>query len=123
MLTGGSAVGGEAGAGGPAILIVDSTGAVDNIFNTMSLDALRVSLATPDELKDYNGSGIISDRNEIEVFALVVGELDEAIYETKQGIIEAKARKDDLVLSYFEGRRRTLQKGLNTLKAKYPDLF
>mmetsp|Transcript_25067 Transcript_25067/g.59569 ORF Transcript_25067/g.59569 Transcript_25067/m.59569 type:complete len:454 (-) Transcript_25067:184-1545(-) len=127
MLTGGSAAGGGLGLGlelgGPAILIVDSTGAVDNIFNTMSLDALRLSLATPDELEDYKGSGIISDANEIEVFALVVGELDEAVYETKQGIIEAKARKDDLVVSYFEGRRRTLQKGLNTLKSEYPDLF
>eukprot|EP00529_Nitzschia_sp_RCC80_P020025 CAMPEP_0113477198 /NCGR_PEP_ID=MMETSP0014_2-20120614/20079_1 /TAXON_ID=2857 /ORGANISM="Nitzschia sp." /LENGTH=421 /DNA_ID=CAMNT_0000370275 /DNA_START=58 /DNA_END=1320 /DNA_ORIENTATION=- /assembly_acc=CAM_ASM_000159 len=97
MLTG-SAAGGGAGAGGPAILIIDSAGAVDNIFNTMSLDALRLSLATPEELEDYKGSGMISDANEIEVFALVVGELDEAIYETKQGIIQAKARKDDLVV-------------------------
>jgi hypothetical protein len=114
---------GGGGGGGPAILIVDSTGAVDNLFNTMSLDALRLSLANPDELKSYEGTGKISDRNEIEVFALVVGELDEAIYETKQGIAEAKERKDDLVVSYLEGRRRTLQMGLDTLKEKYPDLF
>jgi hypothetical protein len=112
------------GGGGPAILVVDSDGGVDNLFNTMSLDALRLSLATqPDELKDYKGSGIISDRNEIEMYALIVGELDEAIYETKQGLVAAKARKDDLVVSYLEGRRRTLQQGLDKLKTKYPDLF
>jgi hypothetical protein len=108
---------------GAAILVVDSEGTIDNLFNTMSLNALRMSLALPNELDDYNGNGKISDRNEIETYALIGGELEEAIYEAKTGVTEAEIIGDELVRTYLEARRQTLGKGLKWLKAKYPEVF
>ena len=107
----------------PALLVVDTQGTIDNIFNTMSLDSLRLSLATPSELKEYDGSGAISDRNDEEMYALVAGELEEAIYEAKSGIAEAEIRGDILVSTYLQGRHRTLESGLKGLKEAYPELF
>lgn len=111
------------GMGGPAILIVNDQGSIDNLFNTMSLNALRMSLAVPEELESFKGSGTISNRNEVEMYALVAGELEEAVYDAKRGVAEAKAKNDKLVTAYLEGRRRTLQRGLDGLKAQYPELF
>lgn len=108
---------------GPAILVVDSEGTIDNLFNTMSLNALRISLALPSELEDYNGSGKISGRNEIEMYALIAGELEEAVYEAKSGVAEAKILDDQLVGVYLEARRQTLEKGVKWLQAKYPEVF
>lgn len=108
---------------GPAILVVDSEGTIDNLFNTMSLNALRMSLALGSELEDYSGNGKISDRNEIEMYALIAGELEEAVYEAKTGEAEAEIRGDQLVKQYLEARRRTLGNGVKWLKAKYPEVF
>mmetsp|Transcript_16195 Transcript_16195/g.37528 ORF Transcript_16195/g.37528 Transcript_16195/m.37528 type:complete len:373 (+) Transcript_16195:157-1275(+) len=107
----------------PSLLVVDKEGAIDNMFNIMSLDALRLSLASPSELEEYDGTGEISDRNEEEVFALIAGELEEAAYEAKAGMVEADISGDTLVSKYLQGRHRTLKSGLTCLQQKYPDLF
>mmetsp|Transcript_22643 Transcript_22643/g.53469 ORF Transcript_22643/g.53469 Transcript_22643/m.53469 type:complete len:378 (-) Transcript_22643:1102-2235(-) len=107
----------------PALLVVDNQGNIDNLFNTMSLDSLRLSLATPSELEEYDGTATISDRNEEEMYALIAGELEEAVYDAKAGISEAELRGDMLVATYLKGRFRTLESGLNGLKEAYPDLF
>eukprot|EP00536_Pseudo-nitzschia_multiseries_P008575 jgi/Psemu1/287891/fgenesh1_pg.219_\ len=107
----------------PTLLVVDNQGSIDNLFNTMSLDSLRLSLATPSELEEYDGIGTISDRNEEEMYALIAGELEEAVYDAKAGISEAELRGDMLISMYLKGRSRTLEAGLNILKEAYPDLF
>lgn len=107
----------------PFLLVVDNQGEIDNIFNTMTLDSLRLSLASPSELEEYDGTGTISDRNEEEVYALIAGELEEAVFDAKAGIVEAELRGDMLVEMYLKGRHRTLETGLNGLKKAYPDLF
>jgi len=110
----------------PALLAVDNQGEIDNMFNTMSLDSMRLSLATPselEELEEYDGSGKISDRNEEEIFALISGELQEAVYDAKAGVEEAEIRGDKLVSTYLQGRQRTLESGLKVLQEKYPDFF
>ena len=110
----------------PSFLVIDDTGSIDNMYNQLSLADLRMNLLTENEfelLKDYDGDGKISDRNELEVYALIAGELDEAMYEAKMGISAAKDRNDALVASYLKGRYTTLNKGIEWLKSKYPDLF
>lgn len=107
----------------PTLLVVDTQGAIDNMFNTMSLDALRLSLASPSELEEYDGSGKISDRNEEEMYALIAGELEEAAYDAKAGITEAEIRGDTLVSTYLKGRHRTLELGLKGLRQEFPDFF
>jgi hypothetical protein len=108
---------------GPANVVVDSEGKIDNLFNTMSLDAIRTSLARPHELEDYKGNGKISDRNEIETYALIAGELEEAAYEAKSGAAEAAILGDQLAKTYLEARRQTLEKGVKWMKTKYPEVF
>jgi len=107
----------------PTLLVVDNKGTIDNIFNTMSLDSLRMSLASPSELEEYDGVGTISDGNEEEMYALIAGELEEAVYDAKAGAAEAELKGDLLVSMYLQGRERTLESGLKGLKEEYPDLF
>ncbi|KAL3942903.1 MAG: hypothetical protein SGBAC_002975 [Bacillariaceae sp.] len=110
----------------PAYLIIENDGSIDNLFNMLSLTDLRVNLLVENEMelmKEYSGDGIISERNELETWAVIAGELDEAAYEAKTGIREAEAKNDMMVASYLRGRLNTLQKGLDKLKAEYPDLF
>ncbi|CAJ1950490.1 unnamed protein product [Cylindrotheca closterium] len=110
----------------PAYLVIEKDGSIDNLFNMISLTDLRVNLLVESEielLKEYNGDGIISERNELETWAVISGELDEAAYEAKTGIQEAEAKNDTMVASYLRGRYNTLQKGLDKLKVDYPDLF
>jgi hypothetical protein len=108
---------------GPAILIVDNEGNIDNLFNTISLNSLRRSLATTEEREKYEGNGKISDRNEVEVFALIAGELEEAADNAKTGVAEAELQKDMLVARYLRERQRTLNLGLKWLRNKYPEVF
>lgn len=119
----------------PVFMIVDSSGSIDNVYNQMSLDSLRFNLMTEQEKTDLQNKsaddgnddndddGKISERNEMEVYALIAGELDEAAYQARQGISEAADRNDNLVKAYLQGRYTTLQKGIDWLKGKYPDLF
>lgn len=107
----------------PALLVVDNQGTIDNMYNTMCLDSLRLSLASPSELEEYDGTGIISERNEEEMYALIAGELEEAAYDANAGIAEAELRGDTLASKYLQGRHRTLESGLNGLKNEYPNIF
>lgn len=111
----------------PVGLVIDSVGSIDNIYNAMSLTDLRVNLATPNELEslpeDYDGISKMTDRNELEVFALIAGELEEALYDAKAGAKEAEATNDDIAASYLRGRQATLQKGRDWLMNKFPDVF
>lgn len=111
----------------PAYLVVDPNGSIDNMFNQLSLADLRVALATPKEMEaldeNWNGMGKISDKNEVEVFALIAGELEEALYDAKCGAKEAEIKGDLLVASYLKGRQKTLEKGRNVVKEAFPDVF
>ncbi len=110
-----------------AYLAVDSKGSIDNMINQLSLADLRVALATPDEMnwleENWNGMDKISDKNDVEVFALIAGELEEAMYDAQNGADEAVAMEDFIVASYLRGRQKTLEKGRNWLKEKYPAVF
>ena len=110
----------------PAFLVVNNKGVIDNVYNGASLLDLRVNLATQEELEsleDFKGVGPISDKNEIEVFALVAGELEEALYEAEKGVEEAEAMNDATVKAYLQGRCATLKKGRKWLMKNFPDVF
>lgn len=115
---------------GPAYLVVEQDGKIDTMFNRASLAEFRLALATSEELErleknDWDGIEPISEKNDIEVFALIAGELEEALYDAKIGANEAgnAEKPDELVASYLRGRQRTLEKGRDALKAKYPQIF
>lgn len=111
----------------PAFLVVDPDGSIDNMINQLSLTDLRVALATPEEVEslkeNWNGMDPISKSNDVEVFALCAGELEEALYEAKDGADLAAEMGDPLVESYLRGRQRTLEKGRKWLQEKYPEVF
>jgi len=65
----------------------------------------------------------MTDRNELETFALIAGELEEALYNTKSGAKEAEAMNDASVASYLRGREKTLEKGRDWVKERFPDVF
>lgn len=112
----------------PSYLVVDySTGSIDTLINQLSLADLRVALATSEEMQwieeNWDGMSKISDKNNVEVFALIAGEIEEALYDAKKGADEAQVLGDALVASYLRGRQKTLEKGRDWLKANYPSVF
>ena len=111
----------------PAFLVVDPDGSIDNMINQLSLTDLRVALATPEEIEslqeNWNGMDPISESNDVEVFALCAGELEEALYDAKAGADVAAEMGDKIVESYLRGRQRTLENGRKWLQEKYPDVF
>ena len=119
----------------PAILVVDSNGEIlESMFNAMSLESLRSSVAIPSDFEkqdqqdpqDQSGDDTLSARNEVEMVALVAGELEEALYDASVGATKAMTEfetPDVLVATYLKGRIRTLQKGVQILKTKYPEVF
>lgn len=111
----------------PAYMLVDSSGSIDNMLNQLSLADLRVALATPEEMKwleeNWDGMSKISDKNNVEVFALIAGELEEALYDARNGAEQAHAMGDALVANYLRGRQKTLEKGRDWLKTNYPNVF
>jgi hypothetical protein len=110
----------------PATIVVDDTGSMDNMFNQLTLSSLRLNLATIDELEElkmYAQGAKISDKNELEVYALIGGELEEAVYEAQNGIKEAEEVNDALAAAYLAGRKATLQKAAERLQRKYPEIY
>ena len=111
----------------PIGLVVDQNCSLDNVYNQFSLTDLRVNLATQSEMEslppDYDGTSKMSDRNELEVFALIAGELEEALYDAKAGAQEAETMGDSLVASYLKGRQSTLEAGRDWVKEKFPEVF
>lgn len=110
----------------PLTFLVDKDGSIDNMINEMNLSKLRLNLATTAELASLPPGGqlgMISKRSEVEVYALIAGELEEACYQSKSGTKEAEERQDDLVVSYLRERRMSLERGLKQMQEKYPDVF
>jgi hypothetical protein len=110
----------------PAYLVIEPKGSVDNFYNQLSLIDLRRAMATTSEmenLSEWDGVGKMTDRNELETFALIAGELEEALYDAKSGAKEAEAMNDASVASYLRGREKTLEKGRDWVKARFPDVF
>ena len=104
------------------------TVAADGSIQNSALTSLRRYLATTKEVDEQRQSGDnilafskpISERNEMEVFAFLATELNEAATEAKSGAREAE--EDDLVRTYLHERSKTLQKGLDAILDRYPDL-
>merc|ERR1712087_335914 len=106
------------------------------VFADGSIDAgakatLRYYLANEEELEifstlDTKGSGLgilakpLSERNELDVQSFIASTLDEATYDAKSGSAEAK--DDELVRSYLNERAKLLDKAIQRIKIKYPDL-
>ncbi|GKY98812.1 hypothetical protein MPSEU_000837300 [Mayamaea pseudoterrestris] len=99
----------------------------DGRTDTLSLGMLRRTLATSDELKLIKGSPamvpFLSRRNELEVYAVIVGSLEDAFGDAKSGAEAARFAKDDLVDTYLTERAKTLKRGLKRIEREYPQLF
>jgi len=70
----------------------------------------------------------VSDRNELEVQALVSAFVYEEVDTARNGAKELSLRNrdgngDDLVMRYLSARADTLQNGLNRIKKNFPDAF
>ena len=91
---------------------------------------LRYYLANEEELEIFDkvekGSGLgilakpLSDRNELDVQSFIASTLDEAAYDAKAGA--SSAGDDKLVTSYLSERAKTLELGIQRIKAKFPNL-
>jgi hypothetical protein len=100
---------------------VQPNGSIDPV----SVGSIRRILATPQELENKDIEGLIvpflSERNEMDTYALLAGFLEESYYDAKSGA--AAAREDPLIRGYLNCRAATLQKGLNRIKELYPDIL
>ena len=116
--------------------VVKVTISSDGSIDSGSLAMIRSYLTTPDEvgriLADGEKSGItmstifskpISASNEEEVYSFIASFLDEAIYNASSGIEKAQEYNDELVGSYLQARKDTLEKGLVRMKDRFPDLL
>ena len=110
----------------PAPFVVDERGEINNAFNQLSISDLRLNLASLEEiesLEPFSQGSKISDKNEVEVFALIAGELEEAKYNAGAGADLASEKGDILVKNYLRGREATLSAALKKLEAKFPEIF
>ena len=116
--------------------VVKVTISSDGSIDSGSLAMIRSYLTTPEEvgriLADGEKSGItmstifskpISASNEEEVYSFIASFLDEAIYNASSGIEKAQEYNDELVGSYLQARKDTLEKGLVRMKDRFPDLL
>lgn len=108
-------------------------GKLDGKIDSGSLALLRSYLASPELVEAKLSTDLkvtmntvftrpISDTNEEDVYSLIASFIDEAIYEGTSGIEWARDQKEEMVEKYLLGRIDVLQKGLNYIKRKYPDL-
>mmetsp|Transcript_26289 Transcript_26289/g.55899 ORF Transcript_26289/g.55899 Transcript_26289/m.55899 type:complete len:352 (-) Transcript_26289:881-1936(-) len=111
----------------PLSVTVFADGSVDSGAKA----TLRYYLANEEELEifsslDTKGSGLgilarpLSDRNELDVQSFIASTLDEATYDAKSGA--AEAADDGLVSLYLNERARLLDRAIQRIKTKYPDL-
>ena len=103
------------------VTIYDHDGSIDEV----SLATLRSYLVTPNDIENIGTNNFfrspISDSNEEEVYSFIASFIDEAIsdsYETAEKVYD----KDELVYKYLVCRGDTLKKGLDTIKAKFPNV-
>ena len=114
----------------PVSLVVSQDGIVDNVINQQIMAELRMSLTTTEEIetldgREWLGIGSISGRNDLELFGLIAGELEEALYDARNGASEASNAEshDSVIVSYLRGREKTLERARDWLTAKYPQVF
>ena len=107
----------------PLPFVVDSAGSIDNIFNQASFSTLFLNIATTFEVESSSHMPRISKRDEMEAYAFICGELEEASYQSKCGTKEAEERKDALVATYLSERSITLDAATARLRQKFPELF
>lgn len=97
---------------------------------TIALEALaylRRLLASGDEIKGRDQLSDfmepISDNNELEVVSFLATEMDMSAKDAQRGALEASTvREDKMVATYLNTRARTLEKGIEGIKQKFPDL-
>ena len=65
----------------------------------------------------------ISETIEEDMYSLIASFVDEAIYQSNNGISWAKENQDGLLEKYFNARVSVLNKGLEYIKRKFPDLL
>ena len=94
------------------VCISDKDGSIDNT----SLSVLRSSFAIP-------GGDENNDLVDEEVYSLIASFVDGAIYDANEGAEKALERGDNLVRLYLQCRAQTLQKGLESIKEKFPDML
>ena len=99
----------------------------DGRIDTLSLGTMRRTLATSEELNLIKGSPamvpFLSRRNELEVYAVILACVEDALDHAKQGADAAKQNKDDLVQVYLAERAKTLRRGLKRIEREFPQLF
>ena len=114
----------------PIVADCDARGKID----PLALGALRRAVATTEELtlapsnprlETFSMVPYLSVRNEEEVHAVLAGYLEEALHEAKQGSAAAAARGggDALVCDYLHGRAETLERTLDRIRTKFPQVF
>eukprot|EP00527_Entomoneis_sp_CCMP2396_P001550 CAMPEP_0198141518 /NCGR_PEP_ID=MMETSP1443-20131203/4516_1 /TAXON_ID=186043 /ORGANISM="Entomoneis sp., Strain CCMP2396" /LENGTH=427 /DNA_ID=CAMNT_0043804295 /DNA_START=257 /DNA_END=1537 /DNA_ORIENTATION=+ len=104
----------------PLSIVANANGSVENLgplrkalMNRQELDLLD------DNNNNGNGdNGIISQRNEMEVMALIGGTLEEMVYDLKAPIQNALNVFDHLIASYLQERQKTLQSCLRKIQAQ-----
>ena len=65
----------------------------------------------------------ISDSNEEELYSFIASFLDEAIYSGRSGLEWSRQNGDDLLERYFCERLCVLEKGMEKINQKFPELM
>ena len=125
----------------PVTIVIQSDGSIRRsaLGSDDGLSKLREYLMTDQERRELEDSldspsfstlSIVSSRNEEEVFALIGGELEEAIYLAKMGLRALDEDTDAATKpfyrparNYLAGRFETLSRGVARIGKEYPDLF
>lgn len=114
----------------PVNLKIDSDGNLD----AGSLAVLRSYLTPPEEVDKLleNNEYLtintlfakkVSEAYEEEMYSLIASFVDEGIFDAKNGIKWSQKNGDDLVNKYLTARVGILEKGLNEMKLRFPDLL
>ena len=101
--------------------------ASDGTIAVEALALLRRLLANGAEIKGRNQLSDfmepISENNELEVVSFLATEMDMSAKDARRGALEAATvREDKMVKTYLSTRAATLEKGIESIKVRYPDL-
>merc|ERR1712071_344218 len=105
----------------PVRVIIDDQR--DGAIDSNSVAILRSYLASPEEIASSNGLFNEPIADEEGVYSLIASFVDEAIYDGKHGIAWAKENHDTLLQNYFIARVNVLNKGLEFIQKKFPDIL
>ncbi len=87
---------------------------MDGSIDNTALSILRSSISVV--ARDNN------DGMDEEVYSLIASFIDEAIYDANEGAGKSIEQGDDLVTKYLQCRSATLQRGLDRIKNKFPEI-